>query len=236
MFPHHRHNLHTAGIRSRRKVAKHAWPYMFSIGLAYFVTLCLFPGIESEVVSCRLHSWMPVILIAIFNLFDFIGKVGQSNSLGPWKGVICDTRHWPILKIRQVTLASKSWYLHWHVWKFEIDTGIFKKWTRRTRTPHPGPSASRGHQSTKACLCHSLKYKSIISGHGGMLVPSYTSVFVLQDLFIIPVEFLCATLKTHYRLSRDRLDNKFELTFYQRPNPSFIIISSFEFPIVERST
>ena len=64
------------GITTRRRVAVYIWPYMLSIGLAYFVTLCLFPGIESEVLSCKLQSWMPVILIAIFNVFDFIGKVG----------------------------------------------------------------------------------------------------------------------------------------------------------------
>jgi len=48
---------------------------MVSICVVYFVTLSLFPGIESEIVSCRLGSWMPVVLIAVFNLFDFIGKV-----------------------------------------------------------------------------------------------------------------------------------------------------------------
>jgi len=48
---------------------------MASICIVYFVTLSLFPGIESEIVSCRLGSWMPVVLIAVFNLFDFIGKV-----------------------------------------------------------------------------------------------------------------------------------------------------------------
>ncbi|KAG1649620.1 Equilibrative nucleoside transporter 4 [Nymphon striatum] len=63
------------GVLARWDVAKLVWPYMLSIGLAYFVTLCLFPGIESEVTSCNLHSWMPVILMAIFNLFDFIGKI-----------------------------------------------------------------------------------------------------------------------------------------------------------------
>ena len=65
----------TEGCRSRYRVAQIVWPYMLSIAVTYFVTLCLFPGIESEVISCRLHSWMPVVLIAVFNLFDFIGKV-----------------------------------------------------------------------------------------------------------------------------------------------------------------
>ena len=68
----------SGGISNRWEVAKTVWPYMISICLAYFVTLCLFPGIESEVPSCRLLSWMPVILIGIFNLFDFIGKVRKN--------------------------------------------------------------------------------------------------------------------------------------------------------------
>lgn len=50
---------------------------MVAIGLAYFVTLSLFPGIESEVPSCQLRSWMPVLLISVFNLFDFLGKVNS---------------------------------------------------------------------------------------------------------------------------------------------------------------
>ena len=60
---------------ARWEVAKSIWPYMLSIGLVYFVTLCLYPGIESEIVSCKLGSWMPVILMAVFNAADLVGKV-----------------------------------------------------------------------------------------------------------------------------------------------------------------
>jgi len=63
------------GLVARFEVSKCVWPYMAFICIVYFVTLSLFPGIESEIVSCRLGSWMPVVLIAVFNLFDFIGKV-----------------------------------------------------------------------------------------------------------------------------------------------------------------
>ncbi|XP_022103338.1 equilibrative nucleoside transporter 4-like isoform X2 [Acanthaster planci] len=63
------------GLAMRREIARTLWPHMLSIGLAYFVTLCLFPGIESEVVSCDLRGWMPVILMAIFNATDFCGKI-----------------------------------------------------------------------------------------------------------------------------------------------------------------
>ena len=69
--------LFSEGLITRYEVSRSVWPYMLSIGLAYFVTLCLFPGIESEVVSCRLGTWMPVIMMAAFNTSDVIGKVSR---------------------------------------------------------------------------------------------------------------------------------------------------------------
>nr|CAD7196436.1 unnamed protein product [Timema douglasi] len=63
------------GLVARWEVAKLIWPYMLSIGLAYFVTLCLYPGIESEIVSCKFGNWMPVILMAVFNAADLVGKI-----------------------------------------------------------------------------------------------------------------------------------------------------------------
>ncbi|XP_013395768.1 equilibrative nucleoside transporter 4-like [Lingula anatina] len=63
------------GVVLRKRASRTTWPYMMSIAFAYFVTLCLFPGIESEILSCRLGSWMPVVLMAIFNASDFIGKI-----------------------------------------------------------------------------------------------------------------------------------------------------------------
>jgi hypothetical protein len=69
------------GVLVRHHASKNVWPYMLSICLAYFVTLCLFPGVESEIISCSLGSWMPVILMGLFNLFDFIGKVSTLKKL-----------------------------------------------------------------------------------------------------------------------------------------------------------
>lgn len=66
----------TGGVVARWRVGRSVWHYMLAIALAYFVTLCLYPGIVTEVVSCRMGSWMPVVMMATFNLFDFIGKVG----------------------------------------------------------------------------------------------------------------------------------------------------------------
>ncbi|XP_015786955.1 equilibrative nucleoside transporter 4 [Tetranychus urticae] len=66
------------GIQVRFKISQLIWPYMVSICMAYLVTLSLFPGIESEIINCSLETWMPVILMATFNLTDFIGKIVAS--------------------------------------------------------------------------------------------------------------------------------------------------------------
>nr|XP_054763324.1 equilibrative nucleoside transporter 4-like [Lytechinus pictus] len=63
------------GFHSRVNLSRHIWPYMVSIAVTYYITLCLFPGIESEVVNCKLHDWMPIILMAIFNITDLCGKL-----------------------------------------------------------------------------------------------------------------------------------------------------------------
>ncbi|KAL1129115.1 hypothetical protein AAG570_013646 [Ranatra chinensis] len=63
------------GLKARWEVARNIWHFMLSISLAYFVTLCLYPGIESEIISCKFGNWMPVMLMAAFNGGDLIGKV-----------------------------------------------------------------------------------------------------------------------------------------------------------------
>ncbi|XP_014215707.1 equilibrative nucleoside transporter 4 isoform X2 [Copidosoma floridanum] len=63
------------GLIARLEVAKLIYPYMASIGIAYFVTLCLYPGIISEIISCKFGSWMPVILMTAFNGADLLGKM-----------------------------------------------------------------------------------------------------------------------------------------------------------------
>ncbi|KAL0871964.1 hypothetical protein ABMA27_004406 [Loxostege sticticalis] len=66
------------GVLARWAVARAIYPYMVSIGLVYFTTLSLYPGIASEVPSCRLGSWMPIVLMSAFNFFDFIGKIAAA--------------------------------------------------------------------------------------------------------------------------------------------------------------
>lgn len=48
---------------------------MISIACTYFVTLSLFPGVESEMINCQWREWLPILLMALFNLFDVFGKV-----------------------------------------------------------------------------------------------------------------------------------------------------------------
>lgn len=63
------------GMDERMKVAKAIFPYMASIALAYCVTLALYPGLESEIISCNLKSWMPVLLMFTFNSTDVIVSI-----------------------------------------------------------------------------------------------------------------------------------------------------------------
>lgn len=69
-----------SGIESRWRVAQAIYPYMVCIALAYCVTFSLYPGIESEIISCNLKSWMPILLMFMFNTSDVIGKVSTQHS------------------------------------------------------------------------------------------------------------------------------------------------------------
>jgi solute carrier family 29 (equilibrative nucleoside transporter), member 4 len=60
------------GMDDRIKVARAIFPYMTCIALAYCVTLALYPGLESEIISCNLKTWMPVLLMFCFNTCDVI--------------------------------------------------------------------------------------------------------------------------------------------------------------------
>ncbi|XP_033631141.1 equilibrative nucleoside transporter 4-like isoform X1 [Asterias rubens] len=98
------------GIRSRLEISRTLWPYMLSIALAYFVTLCLFPGIESEVVSCSLRGWMPVILMAIFNATDFCGKIigAVPYNWSPRKLVVAEMSRLAIIPLMLLCVAPRA--------------------------------------------------------------------------------------------------------------------------------
>uniref|UniRef100_A0A673KYT5 Equilibrative nucleoside transporter 4-like n=1 Tax=Sinocyclocheilus rhinocerous TaxID=307959 RepID=A0A673KYT5_9TELE len=62
-------------LDQRCAVARMIWPYMLSILVTYFITLCLFPGLESELRNDTLGEWLPILTMALFNLADFVGKI-----------------------------------------------------------------------------------------------------------------------------------------------------------------
>lgn len=68
-----------SGLDARWRVAQTIYPYMVCIALAYCVTLSLYPGIESEILSCNLQDWMPILLMFMFNTSDVIGKVSEAS-------------------------------------------------------------------------------------------------------------------------------------------------------------
>ncbi|XP_007939310.1 equilibrative nucleoside transporter 4 [Orycteropus afer afer] len=69
----------------RYVVARVIWADMFSIAVTYFITLCLFPGLESEIRHCVLGEWLPILIMAIFNLSDFVGKILAALPID-WRG------------------------------------------------------------------------------------------------------------------------------------------------------
>ncbi|XP_076271622.1 equilibrative nucleoside transporter 3 isoform X2 [Rhynchophorus ferrugineus] len=73
-------NAFKRGIQARWEVTKSTYPYMISICLVYFATLCIYPGVASEIVSCTLGSWMPILMMALFNASDLIGKMIASGA------------------------------------------------------------------------------------------------------------------------------------------------------------
>lgn len=84
---------------------------MLSIGLAYFLTLLIFPGLLTEIRDDDgrfSNGWLPVILIALFNLFDFIGKVSAfsiiGSSLALYKGIAVHTFFLQLIG---------SWHYNW---------------------------------------------------------------------------------------------------------------------------
>ncbi|XP_016117273.1 equilibrative nucleoside transporter 4-like [Sinocyclocheilus grahami] len=62
-------------LGQRCAVAREIWPYMLSILVTYFITLCLFPGLESELHNDTLGEWLPILTMALFNMADFVGKI-----------------------------------------------------------------------------------------------------------------------------------------------------------------
>ncbi|XP_064648349.1 equilibrative nucleoside transporter 4-like [Lineus longissimus] len=62
-------------LDNRVRIVRIIWPYILTFWLNFVITAGAFPGLSSEVISCKLGSWMPVIMLSLFNVFDIIGKV-----------------------------------------------------------------------------------------------------------------------------------------------------------------
>lgn len=72
--------LTTGGYKLRKEVSKIIWKQMLAIFLCYFVTLSIYPGVLSDLVSPRFGTWMPVLVMTVFNLFDLMGKVSDMHN------------------------------------------------------------------------------------------------------------------------------------------------------------
>ncbi|XP_065110349.1 equilibrative nucleoside transporter 4-like isoform X2 [Paramisgurnus dabryanus] len=70
----------------RCAVARRIWAHMLSITMTYFITLCLFPGLESELHNGILGEWLPILTMALFNMADFVGKILAACPY-EWSGV-----------------------------------------------------------------------------------------------------------------------------------------------------
>jgi len=58
-------------------VTKKIWKLMLGILNVYFVTLMLYPGVTSVIPSSWPSNWFPVVLITVFNAWDFGGTVRE---------------------------------------------------------------------------------------------------------------------------------------------------------------
>jgi len=90
---------------------KAIWPYMISIACTYFVTLSLFPGVESEMINCQWREWLPIILMALFNIFDVFGKIfalAAHHVLTPMQLFICSLLRFIYIPLMILCILPKS--------------------------------------------------------------------------------------------------------------------------------
>ena len=70
--------LFTDAVSLRVDIIQKTWQLLLTVFLVFVMTLMVFPGLTSEVQNCAVKTWSPVILVFVFNLFDFIGRVSES--------------------------------------------------------------------------------------------------------------------------------------------------------------
>ena len=69
---------------------------MLAIATCYLVTMAVFPGMESEVVSCSLLDWMPILLLSVFHATDLAGKLLSGLGYSWSKGELV---LWPLARL-----------------------------------------------------------------------------------------------------------------------------------------
>ncbi|KAI1289448.1 Equilibrative nucleoside transporter 4 [Halotydeus destructor] len=117
----------TYRLGTRMQAISLTWPYMVAIATAYLVTLSLFPGIETEILSCRLGTWMPVLLMAVFNLTDFIGKIAASffYTMSPLTLVTMAAARIVFVPLLSLAVAPRADpILHHEAWSFVLTIGL----------------------------------------------------------------------------------------------------------------
>ncbi|CAF0728790.1 unnamed protein product [Adineta ricciae] len=104
------------------------WPYMISIACTYLVTLSLFPGVESEMINCQWREWLPIILMALFNIFDVFGKIfalAAHQLLTPMKLVICSLLRLIYVPLMILCILPKSSPLLSNIfWQFFLSSTL----------------------------------------------------------------------------------------------------------------
>ena len=84
----------------RRRVAGMVVSPMLAVAGSFIVTLSVFPGVTSAVPSSRWTDWMPIIMMAVFNLGDLIGKALPFLPV-PW----LSARSWTAAGLLKVVAA-----------------------------------------------------------------------------------------------------------------------------------
>lgn len=61
--------------KDRADTLKRIWKAALTTFLTFFVTLAIFPGVDTVPKFDSIGDWFPVLIITTFNFFDFIGKI-----------------------------------------------------------------------------------------------------------------------------------------------------------------
>ncbi|VVC32686.1 Equilibrative nucleoside transporter,Major facilitator superfamily domain [Cinara cedri] len=92
------------GYNMRKEVSKVIWKQMLAIFLCYFVTLSIYPGVLSDLVSPRFGTWMPVLVMTVFNVFDLLGKLLGAYTYEQWDDKVLNSAERRLFMIPAILL------------------------------------------------------------------------------------------------------------------------------------